>query len=69
MSEEETPRDFDEKIARRYLNRKVPVFVRELLTKQVKRICTMCLNNGKNNAYIRLNTKRKRATIKQKSSH
>ena len=34
LSEEETPRDFDKKIACRYLNRKVPVFVRELLTKQ-----------------------------------
>lgn len=34
LSEEPTPRDFDEKLARKYLNRKVPKFVRALLKKQ-----------------------------------
>lgn len=34
LSEEPTPRDFDEKLAHKYLNRKVPKFVRALLNKQ-----------------------------------
>ena len=34
LSEEPTPRDFDEKLARKYLNRNVPKFVRALLKKQ-----------------------------------
>lgn len=34
LSEEPTPHDFDEKLAHKYLNRKVPKFVRALLNKQ-----------------------------------